>query len=122
MSHFNLVGFIFLHRLTMLDKLPGSAVYDNFAYDVNLLKDFLREEEGENLTSSMRSNGGRKKRMGSGLNNGSLRSSMHAAPLRGSFRGGSRFGKKLILEGDDSIHSVGSVRGRQNGSRRSSAK
>jgi hypothetical protein len=98
----------------MVDKLPGSMDYDNFAYNVSLLKDFLREDEGENLTSSMRSGGGRKKRLGSGLNNGSLRSSMNAAPLRGSFRGGSRFGRKpVVVDGDDSIHSVGSVRGRQ---------
>jgi len=103
----------------MIDKLPGSVAYDRFAYDVALLKDFLREEDGDNLTSSVRSGGGgRKKRLGSGMNNGSLRSTAHGAPLRGSFRGGSRFGKKPILERDDSIHSVGSVRGRQNGSRR----
>jgi hypothetical protein len=97
----------------MVDKLPGSAAYDNFAYDITLLKDFLREEEGENVTSSMRSREGRKKRHGSGLNNGSLRASMSNTNLRGSFRGGSRFGRKLKLDGDDSIHSAGSVRGRK---------
>lgn len=103
----------------MIAKLPGSAAYDGFAYDVTLLKEFLREEEGgENLTSSMRSGGGRKKRLGSGMNNnGSLRSSVK---MGGSFRGGSRFARKFVMDGDDSIHSAGSLRGRRNFARSAS--
>lgn len=99
----------------MIAKLPGSSSYDNFAYEVALLKDFVRDEDDENqtggkLTASMRTGGGRKKRRGSGLNN-SMGSS-----LRASFRGGSLFGRKAKKDGLDngSIHSVGSLRGRNN--------
>jgi hypothetical protein len=91
----------------MIAKLPGSGSYDSFAYEVALLKDFLREEDDDNgkLTSSMRTGGGRKKRRGGGLNNS----------LRASFRGGSMFGRKPTRDQlDNSVHSLGSLRGRNN--------
>jgi len=103
----------------MISKLPGSSSYDNFAYEVVLLKDFVRDEDDANqadgkLTSSMRIGGGRKKRHGSGLNN----SHNMGSPLRASFRGGSLFGRKGKRDGlDGSIHSVGSLRGRNHSGR-----
>ena len=96
----------------MIAKLPGSGNYDAFAYDVGLLKEFVREDDeaGGPLTSSLRSGGGRKKRLGSGLN----RSHNGGSSLRGSFRGGSILGRKPKRDGlDGSLHSVGSLRGRQ---------
>lgn len=96
----------------MIAKLPGSGIYDAFAYDVALLKEFVREdEEGRGpLTSSLHTGGGRKKRLGSGLN----RSHNGGSSLRGSFRGSilGRKPKRDTLDG--SLHSVGSLRGRQN--------
>jgi len=98
----------------MIAKLPGSGNYETFAYDVGLLKEFVREEDdggGGPLTSSLRTGGGRKKRFGSGLN----RSHNGGSSLRGSFRGGLVLGRKPKRDAlDGSLHSVGSLRGRQN--------
>eukprot|EP00934_Nitzschia_sp_Nitz4_P003188 Nitzschia sp. Nitz4//scaffold81_size91200//84479//86307//NITZ4_005003-RA/size91200-snap-gene-0.26-mRNA-1//1//CDS//3329558761//3178//frame0 len=94
--------------LAMIDKLPGSSSYDTFAYDIALLKEFSREDKDDKrLTNSMRAGG--RRRMGSGMN-----SSLRGASLRGSFRGGSMFGRKGKKDDmDSSIHSAGSLRGRQ---------
>lgn len=119
---FIIASFYTIISLAMIAKLPGSNSYDSFAYDIGLLKDFVREDDEENqlggkLTASMRASSGRKKRRGSGLNN----SQRVGASLRGSLRGGSIFGRKAKRDGlDGSIHSVGSLRGRNNFGRSSS--
>ena len=97
----------------MIAKLPGSGIYDSFAYEVALLKDFLRDDNDTagQLSASMGTGRGRKKRHGSGLNS----SHNPGLSLRNSFRGGSLFGRKPKSDGlDGSIHSQGSLRGRSN--------
>lgn len=104
-------------RLAMIAKLPGAGSYDAFAYDVGLLKDFVREddEDGGPLTSSLRTGGGRKKRIGSGLNRSHNTGSLRGSFRGGSFRGGTLFGRKPKRDGlDGSLHSAGSLRGRNN--------
>ena len=107
----------------MSDKLPSSSSYDSFAYEVALLEDFVQDGDGGNgktaITSSLRQPG-RKKRRATGLNN-SLRV---GSSMRGSFRGASRFGVKKTAGKDElnsSIHSAGSLRGRNNFNRAASA-
>ena len=112
-----------LRRLAMIDKLPSSSSYDSFAYEVALLEDFVQDGDAGNgktaITSSLRQPG-RKKRRATGLNN-SLRV---GSSMRGSFRGASRFGIKKTAGKDElnsSIHSAGSMRGRNTVTRAASS-
>ena len=100
----------------MIDKLPGSSGYNTFAYDVALLKEFVRDETrgvDESLISGSQGGGRRRRRRGSfGRGGGSLGGS-----LRGSFRKIMKKKEARVVNGvymeDSSIHSAGSLRGRR---------
>ena len=82
----------------MINKLPQSESYDIFAYDITLLKDFVQDDEVRDGTSrSVRLSGGKLSLRRSGSVSGSL---------GGSFRG-----LKKKRRGN-SVHSQGSLRGR----------
>jgi hypothetical protein len=88
----------------MIDKLPGSVGYKSFAYDVALLKEFVREESPrDNAASSMNSARQRRRGFKGGL----------GGSLRGSFRKIRRKKDARNVALDSSIHSQGSLRGRR---------
>ena len=83
----------------MMDKLPHSAAFETYAYDVSKLREFTRkDDEKDGITRSVRLSGGSKKL--------SLQKS-------GSLRGSFRFTKKKgNMSG--SLHQSGSLRGKRN--------
>lgn len=82
----------------MISKLPNAETYDNFAYHVSLLKDFVRGDGngggGSDSTRSYRGRRGSSLRGGSFRGGGFLNRSSHNKPTK-----------------DSSVHSAGSFRG-----------
>jgi hypothetical protein len=88
----------------MINKLPNSNNYNTFAYDINLLRDFVRDDEGRDTGAS------RSARLsGRRMLTTQRRMSGGGGSLRGSFRG-SIFN---LRNRSGSIHSQGSRRGRE---------
>lgn len=84
--------FYILYSLQTIEKLPGAKVYNSFAYDTALLRDFVTD--GERGSSARRTltgshHGAAAYRLSGGSFRGSLRGS-----FRGSFRSKSVFKKK----------------------------
>ena len=76
---FFVVVYIVVHSISMIEKLPGSGLYDSFAYDIMVLKYFVRDGTGRKRQSD--------------------------AKKRRSSRGSAMFGKiKHTI--DSSLHSV----------------
>lgn len=91
------------NRIQMIEKLPHSATFETYAYDVAKLKEFSnKEDEKDGMTRSVHLSSGKKKQ------NMSLQRS-------GSFRGSFRFAKKKGNK-SGSLHSAGSLRGRRTSS------
>lgn len=89
--------------IQMIEKLPHSATFETYAYDVAKLKEFSnKEDEKDGMTRSVHLSSGKKKQ------NMSLQRS-------GSFRGSFRFAKKKGNK-SGSLHSAGSLRGRRTSS------
>lgn len=92
------------NRIVMIDKLPFATNYSSYAYDIALLKDFVRDDgprEGGPRSRSVRLSG-RKVPMKRQISAG--------GSFRNSFRG-SIFKKK---NKSGSLHKSGSLRGRRN--------
>ncbi|CAJ1921095.1 unnamed protein product [Cylindrotheca closterium] len=87
--------------IQMIDKLPHSATFEKYAYDVSKLREFTnKDDDKDGITRSVRlSSGNKKPKM-------SLQKS-------GSFRGSFRFSKKKGNR-SGSLHQSGSLRGKRN--------
>jgi hypothetical protein len=97
--------FLLFFSLAMIAKLPGSGNYKTFAYEVALLKEFVSDDHQprDGTTQSAR----HKQRKGNGI----------TGSFRGSFRGSSLFFSRKKNQPDhfdSSVHSEGSLRGRNN--------
>mmetsp|Transcript_17911 Transcript_17911/g.44272 ORF Transcript_17911/g.44272 Transcript_17911/m.44272 type:complete len:582 (+) Transcript_17911:88-1833(+) len=85
--------------IQMIEKLPHSATFETYAYDISKLKEFTsRDDEKDGITRSVRL-GNKKQRM--------------SVAGTGSFRGSFRFNKKKGNK-SGSLHQSGSLRGKRN--------
>lgn len=88
------------NRIQMIEKLPHSATFETYAYDVSRLSEFTsKDDDKDGITRSVRLGNGKSKRM--------------ALQNTGSFRGSFRFAKKKGNK-SGSLHQTGSLRGKRN--------